>query len=311
MKPFVLSLLITAVLAAQGARPGEITPDTVVANVGGRDVTAGEIQKSMRNWNQTQMQRFHNNPPAVLQEMFTLKYWAAEGEKRNLGNEEPWKSQIEYAREGIMYVAEVNFERNTFPVSEQDAETYYAANKAKFEQSKIKVIKIGLREPIPVASKENLSKIAALTVQNEHAPNRSEDAAKTIAAEVVKQARAGADFAALAKEYSDDEESKAAGGDYGNVSPSSSYPEEMKKAVLALKPGEVSEPVRQTNALYVIRVESREAPPIDQVRSAIIDSIRDEHLKAMGTEVRDKFAAKILRPEFFLSSGDAPQAKKP
>lgn len=310
MKSLALLLCFGCVLVAQVAPRGEITPDTVVAKVGGHEVTAGEMQKIMRNWNPTQLQIFQNNPMAAMQQIFTFKYLAQEAEKKHLADEEPWKSQIEYLREGVMGQAEANYERNTFPVSEQDMESFYAANKAKFEQSKIKIIKIGFREPIPVGnSKEVIAQAAAVVVQNEHAPNRTEEAAKTLAADIIKQARGGADFAALAKKYSDDEDSKEKGGDYGTVAPNSSYPDEMKKAVFATQPKQVSEPVRQPNALYIIRVDERTAPPIEKVRTDIINEIRDNHLKALNLELAKKFTPTILKPEFFLSAGDAAQKK--
>jgi peptidyl-prolyl cis-trans isomerase C len=312
MKSIALYLLLSAALLAQVAPRGEIKPDTVVANVGGRDITAAELERIMRNWNASQLQQFQSNPQGALQQIYSFKYLAAEAEKKKLADEEPWKSQIEYAREGIMGQAMANHERNTFPVSTQDMEAYYAANKARYEQSKIKVIKIGLREPIPVGTSPDVVKqVAAIIVQNEHAPNRTEEAAKSLAADIIKQLKAGADFASLAKKYSDDQESKEKGGDYGTVSRSSPYPEEMKTAVFSLQPGQVSEPVRQPNALYLIRVEDREALPLDKVRMAIVDEIRDAHLKTFGIELGKKFTPKIIRPEFFLPTGPAPQPPKP
>jgi parvulin-like peptidyl-prolyl isomerase len=312
MKSFIACLILAAALRAQVTPRGEITSTTVVANVGGRDITAGELSNIMRNWNAAQLQQFQANPLSALQQIYSFKYLATEAEKRKLADEEPWKSQIEYAREGIMGQAMANYERNTFPVSSEDMDAFYAANKSRYEQSKIKIIKLGFKEPLPAGgSKDDVARAAAIAVQNEHAPNRTEDAAKTLAADIIKQARTGADFAELAKKHSDDEESKAKGGDYGMVSLSSTYPDEMKKAVFALQPGQVSDPVRQPNALYIIRLEDRQAPPIDKVRTAIIDEIRDRHLQAFGTELSKKFTPKIIRQEFFLSTGQPPQPPKP
>jgi hypothetical protein len=311
MKISVLTIVFAVALCAQVPK-GPITPDTVVANIGGKDVKAADLEKSMRNWSPSQLQQFYANPLPTLQQIYFLRYLAAEGEKMKLGDEEPWKSQIDYAREGVMYQAMVTYIRNSFAVSEQDTETYYNAHKSKYEQAKIKVIMLGFQEPIPVGNSiADTQHAAQVSVQNQHAKNkRSEKDALALAAEIVKQAKAGTDFVSLVKKYSDDDDSKSADGDYGTVGVSSSYPDEMKKAVLALKTGDVSDPVLQANALYIIRVQAREAVPLDKVRVDIINAIRDEHLQDFGTDLRKKFEPKIIRPEFFLP-GEDPQTKKP
>ncbi len=311
MKISVLTIVLAATLCAQAPK-GPITADTVVANIGGKDVTAGDLEKSMRNWSPGQLKQFYANPLPTLQSMFTYRYLAAEGEKIKLGDEEPWKSQIEYSREGIMGTAMTNYIRNTFPVSEQDTEAYYNAHKSKYEQAKIKVIMLGFQEPLPVGNSiADTQHAAQVAVQNQHAKNkRSEKDALALAAEIVKQAKGGTDFVSLVKKYSDDDDSKSADGDYGTVGVGSSYPDEMKKAVLALRAGDVSDPVRQTNALYIIRVQAREAVPLDKVRVDIINDIRDQHLHDYGVDLGKKFEPKIVRPEFFLP-GEDPQAKKP
>ena len=314
MKSLVSCLVLATALRAQVAPPGEITPSTVVAKLpDGRNLTAAEIQDLMRGWPSNILQQFQQNPIQTLQGVLTVLYLAGEADKHKLADEQPWKEQIEASRAQILSTAMATYERNALSVPEEAVLAFYEKNKARYEQSKIKVIKIGFREPLPKGiSQDDVKKAAEIIVQNEHAPNRSEDGAKTLAAEIIKQLRAGADFADLANKYSDDPESKAAGGDFGTVTLSGSYPEEMKKAVFALKPGEVGEPVRQPNALYIVRVQERSAPPIDQVRQAIISEIRDEHLKAYVVEVRKRMIPQLTRPEFFLPSGPPPaQPPKP
>ena len=108
----------------------------------------------------------------------------------------------------------------------------------------------------------------------------------------MKQIRGGADFAKLVAQYSEDPASKAAGGDFGVVNTNSSYSADVKKAVLALKAGEVTDPLRQSNAFYIIRVEEKTTQPMDELRGAISDEIRQAHLNEWLAGVGKKFEPK-------------------
>ena len=87
--------------------------------------------------------------------------------------------------------------------------------------------------------------------------SRSDAQAKVQAAQILAKAQApGADFGALAKQYSDDPLTKAKGGDDGLVdsltSPFLASPE-FKKAAFSLKPGQITpEPVAVPQSGYII-----------------------------------------------------------
>jgi len=148
-------------------------------------------------------------------------------------------------------------------------------------------------------------------MRNSHVKTqRSLEQATALAADIVKQLRAGADFVKLVDKYSDDD-SKSSAGDYGVITLSGSYPDEMKKAVFALKTGEVTDPVRLPNAFYIVRVEERSAQPVAQINEQIVAEIRSQHLKVFGEELAKRFTPSVLHPEFFLPSGPPPQPAKP
>jgi parvulin-like peptidyl-prolyl isomerase len=284
----------------------------VVARIDGRDVTAAEVQKAMRGWPQDVDLKYQQNPVPTMQRVFMTLYLAAEADKRQLAEDQRWKEQIEVARAEILANAMASYEHDHFPVSEQDVINYYEPNKSRYEQAAIRIIKVGFREPLPKGtSSEDVRKAAEISVLNEHAPNRSEADAQTLAADIVKKLRAGADFIALVKQYSDDADSKAADGFYGKLTLASNYPAEMKKTIFALQAGGISDPVRQANALYIIRRDEKSFLSIDQVRQTIVSEIRTQHIQAFGTELNKRFTPVVLKPEFFLPTGPTPQAQPP
>ena len=84
---------------------------------------------------------------------------------------------------------------------------------------------------------------------------RPEAQAKRRAEEVLAKVKAGGDFAALARQYSEDPGSKSNGGLLRPFSKGSMMPE-FEKAVFALKPGEVSGLVKTGYGYHIIKVES-------------------------------------------------------
>lgn len=83
---------------------------------------------------------------------------------------------------------------------------------------------------------------------------RSLTEAKATAQEIKQKLDAGADFAELAKEYSDDIGTKAIGGDLG-ISPRGSFDEAFEAALYALPEGGVSAPVETEFGVHIIKAD--------------------------------------------------------
>ncbi|NKF21431.1 peptidylprolyl isomerase [Solimonas marina] len=85
---------------------------------------------------------------------------------------------------------------------------------------------------------------------------RDDKQAHELADEIYKRLKNGEDFAALAKQFSDDPGSKNSGGDLGYQPPGVFVPE-FQSRLDALKPGEISEPFRTQYGWHVAQLIDR------------------------------------------------------
>jgi parvulin-like peptidyl-prolyl isomerase len=305
MMKYCLALVLAfCPLFAQTPPTSDVSDDTVVAKVDGNDVTAGEIRKSMMVMPQEFIRLFQQNPKYAVQQLFMLRYLANEAERTKLGEESPLKEQLAFLRANSLASALISHEHNSYAVSGQMIKEFYERNQARYQQAKIKVIYISFKPTAPVtgnvSSEKSLEDVArALSEGSLSRTQRTEADARKLAEDLVKQIRGGADFAKLVADYSEDAASKAAGGDFGIVNVNSSYSADVKKAVLALKPGEVTDPLRQSNAFYIIRVEDKTAQPVGELTTSISEEIRQAHLNEWLSGVSKRFDPTVENVQFF------------
>jgi len=97
---------------------------------------------------------------------------------------------------------------------------------------------------------------------------------KALADGIAARAAKGEDFAALAKAHSEDEQSRAAGGDNG-FRGKGVFEEVVEDAAFGMKPGEVKGPLETLDGFQILKVEGfREGTiPLDEVRLEIAEQI--------------------------------------
>ena len=299
---FVLALACTPLVAQ--TLPSAVPDNTVVANVDGKDVTAGEIRQSMAFMPNEFVQLFQQNPKYAVQQLFMLRYLSEEAEKAKLAEQSPLKEQLAFMRANSMASAMVSHEHNFYPVSNQEMKEFYEKNQSRYQQAKIKVIYVAFKPAAALMGKvspgKSLEDVArAISEGGSSQTQRTEAEALKLSEDLVKQVRGGADFTKLVAQYSEDPTSKAAGGDFGVVNINSSYSADVKKAVLALKAGEVTDPLRQSNAFYIIRVEEKTIQPMSEVTVSISEEIRGAHLNQWLADVGKRFDPTVKSVEFF------------
>ncbi len=80
---------------------------------------------------------------------------------------------------------------------------------------------------------------------------------KAKAQDILKQLKGGADFATLAKKYSDDQNSAVDGGDLG-TNEKGTFVKEFEDAALKLKPGEISDVVQTQFGFHIVKLISND-----------------------------------------------------
>jgi len=304
--PWKQILISASVSISLYAQAPAADPQKVVATIAGKDITVADVQKMTAMFSAQDLQQYQQNPQFILSQFFLFLHLAEEGDKLKLLEKSPYKEQYEGLKLQLERNARINEENNTFPVSPEMIDKYYQEHSAQYEQAKIKVIYIAYAgqetpkgtDPASVAAAARAAVAVGLS-------KRSEADARTLATDIVKQLRGGADFVKLVAQYSEDAASKAAGGDFGLVKAVGEYPAELKTAVFALKPGEISEPIRQPTAYYIVRLEEKGSQPVDEVREKIIQTIRNDHMNQWMKDMNASYQAVIKDPEFFKTSAPA------
>jgi foldase protein PrsA len=166
-------------------------------------------------------------------------------------------------------------------VSEEDILTYYTQNQSQYGTPESRDVRHIL---ISVKGKDGQVDFAA---------------SKTKADEIYAQLKAGADFATLAKQSSDDPGSKDTGGKL-TISKGQTVPE-FDKVSFELDKGELSKPVKTQYGYHVIEavsaVRKATTTPLDKVRATIRTTLlqqkRNEEMQAWVEDLKKDYDGKV------------------
>ncbi len=120
---------------------------------------------------------------------------------------------------------------------------------------------------------------------------KADAAAKAKAQGILDQLHHGADFAKLAKQYSDDPGSKDQGGELGWIKHGVTVPE-FDQAAFALQPGQTSGLVRSKFGYHIIQTEEKQTAhtrPLDEVKAEITAALTRQN----ESQVEQNFAQQL------------------
>jgi len=194
-------------------------------------------------------------------------------------------------------------------VSDADVSSYFDAHKAEYrvgEQRKVRMLLLDRDQafartgvtPTEVQSYYNGNITQYQTPEQVRASHillntagKDEAAVRKQAEDILQQVKAGADFAELAKKYSEDEGSKPNGGDLDYFSRGRMVPE-FEAAAFALEVGQVSDIVKSQFGFHIIKVVDKKPAvtrSLDEVRPQIEEQLKrqraDQQIATRATEL--------------------------
>lgn len=208
-------------------------------------------------------------------------------------------------------------------VSDEEAREHYEQNTDRYRSPErvvleyVELNKASFFDQVEVSNKEveelYQQRIANLAEQRRaahiliEADSSSDTDVKAKIEEIAKRLSAGEDFAALAKEISEDPGSANEGGDLGFAGPGV-YDPAFEEALYALEEGQVSAPVRSDFGWHLIKLLGVQSPEVPTLESMKPELVRD--LKAQQVEQRFVEASKQLEDTAFESSDLAQPAQE-
>jgi peptidyl-prolyl cis-trans isomerase D len=245
-------------------------------------VTAAEVEQAYRWENEQAAVRYVTLTPELFtaQVQLTDEEVQAYYETHKEAYREPEQRSIQY-----MAISPQRFRTAPAP-SEDEVAQYYANHQEEF------------RSEEQVRARHILFKLA------DDATPEQEAQVRATAEQVLQELRAGADFAALAQQYSADTASAEKGGELG-VFARGQMVQPFEEAAFALPAGQISDLVRSDFGYHIIQVEEHIAAdlrPLAAVQQEIAARLQEEKARAATVALVDDLMAVLEdTPEQFTA----------
>ncbi|MFA4973099.1 MAG: peptidylprolyl isomerase [bacterium] len=291
----VLALVLFTIAAYSAGCGSSVSSGKVLVEVDGDKITDGDLTfLSDINPRIAQQIASPEGKKKILENLIeqNLLYQAAV--KEGVNRDPKVKAKADLYRRVIIAQAMVDNE------IDKAAQKYYDDNQDEFKKLKLSQILISFGE-----AKDKKDKKA-----------RTEADALKLANEIKAKLDGGAKFEDLTQEYSDDQLTKARGGNLGLVAKNDKrlaargYEPVLEKA-FEMKVGEVSGPIKAQDGYHIITLtRGIELEPFEEAKQAILFKVRgdarDKLLADLKKDAKVVFVDKELAPE--AGSGTIPEA---
>ncbi len=293
-----------------------------------------QVAIALQNINKTEREFFSETRSDLinnqLQQGIGASFFLTRSEQQRLSNLENEEREVQYLQlPAEKYIGDA-------PIEEAAIKDYYDKNGDRFmsaEYVALEYAELRLEQLASqvVPSDADLQKLyddnRAMYVREESRRARhivigvdegGDDAAALKTAEtVVAEARAGKDFAALAKQYSTDP-TKDQGGDLGFVT-KAQFEGPIGDALFAMNVGDVSAPVKSQYGYHILKLEEiqpTEERPFAEVRAELDSQYRQDKAAELFGERQDQIQAQLekgatdidqLAKDLGLTRGSIPQ----
>jgi len=300
---FLIAVLCAPVGWAQSAAPAAPKPEPVIVTFeDGSTMTQAELAALIPTLPANYQTMAEQNPQHFLTVYAKFKKLAAMAESQKLGDKAPYRQGVDFWVAAGLAQAEFLEVTNGFTITPEEIEKFYNEHKEPYRRIKVSGIKIAFGAPASDtdSAPANASRVPKKVLTEEEARAKAE--------KLVNEIRAGADFAKLVQLESDDETSKAKGGDLGVWKMTDNVPNDLRAAVLSLQEGQVSEPVRQSGGFYIMHADAVTYAPLDEVKDMIFEQVKQEKARQWLDEL-DK-NTKVEFPKNDPAPSAQPDSKK-
>jgi peptidyl-prolyl cis-trans isomerase D len=252
------------------------------------DLLAQKLQAAVTSWvtvsaQETDAEYRRRNEKVKLEvvgftaDQFRAGVTATDAEAQALFTKDPSRYKFGERRKIRYLTVDTQALRQTITPTPQQVEGYYQANQQQFAN------------PEQVHAQHVLLKTA----------DKDAAAVRTQIDAILKEAKApGADFAALARKYSEDDASKASGGDLGFFGRGSMV-KPFEDAAFAMAPGQISEVVQTDFGFHVIKLLEKRAAgqrPFAEVKDQITEQLKWQQAQERATALATALEARIKSP---------------
>ena len=255
---------------------GQYPADHVIASVGGEKITVADFEAFVSDL-PPRDQAMVRGPGRreLINYLVRMKLVAAEAKRRKLDETPRFKRQMERIREQVLEGALIADVHET--LDDAALRKYFEENKAALERVAARHILIRTPDStLPAAPGK-----APLT----------EEQARAKADDVARRAKAGEDFAKLARELSDDPQSGPEGGDLGSFTRDSKIAQ-FSQAAFVLKEGDVSQPVRTPFGYHVIQV-TRKFDTFEELADLLRHQLAPQKMDELVRDLRAKSKVEV------------------